>query len=108
MDLKRPSQDPKSKHKVIDFKLKTLRRKSTPSPRHADLYRLAEGSVAGRDKSRRSSSVSDTVVAIDIQPADPARPPSQSALVSIMQPRMIFKTTRNLTAWPLLEAILNV
>ena len=82
-------QDRKSKHKVIDFKLRTLRRKSTRLDRHSELYQRAEGVAANktegsRGKSRRSSSISETVVAVDIQPADPARVASQRALVSTM------------------------
>ena len=83
------AQDPKSKHKVVDFKLKTLRRKSTRLDRHSELYQRAEGVAANksegsRGKSRRSSSISETLVAVDIQPADPALAASRRALVSMI------------------------
>ncbi|KAK9867091.1 hypothetical protein WJX84_006946 [Apatococcus fuscideae] len=86
-DFRRPSQDPRSKHKVIDFKLRTLRRKSSRMDRHSELYQRAEGSAANRvegsrGRIRRSSSISETVVAVDIQPADPALTAARPALAA--------------------------
>ncbi len=71
-----PSRDPKSRQKIIKFQLKTRRRPALPHPTGAVQGR--EGSSHHSQRSRRSSGMSETVVAVDIQPVQPAKALTQA------------------------------
>ena len=81
---RRPSQDPSSRSKIINFNLRTLRRKSTAAGGDGKGPRTP----GRRHSTRRLSDHTETVVAVDIQPADPVLPAASAQVKPDLYPAL--------------------